>query len=131
MDFNLVAKIFDRLNISPPSKLILLEAQTLASAHVPPYPPDVPVLVTNVDSQALSLHLKQILLTTYPEHHKVYLVFEGEKKEQSLEDMNQRDAERFSLYICLRGRNIIRVFRGDRGSPARTQWMSLGSRTNS
>jgi tetrapyrrole methylase family protein / MazG family protein len=99
MDFNLVAKIFDRLNISPPSKLILLEAQTLASAHVPPYPPDVPVLVTNVDSQALSLHLKQILLTTYPEHHKVYLVFEGEKKEQSLEDMNQGDAERFSLYI--------------------------------
>ena len=50
MDFSLVAQIFDVLQITPPSKLILLEAQTLASAHVPPYPPDMPVLLTNINS---------------------------------------------------------------------------------
>jgi hypothetical protein len=73
MDFILVAKIFDLLQISPPSKLILLDAQTLASAHVPPYPPDMPVLITNVNSRELALHLKDVLLTTYPGEHVVHL----------------------------------------------------------
>ena len=45
MDFSLVKQTFDTLRIPPPSRLILLEAQTLSSAHVPPYPPDMPVLL--------------------------------------------------------------------------------------
>jgi hypothetical protein len=43
MDFTLVSRIFDILQITPPSKLVLLEAQTLASAHVPTFPPDLPI----------------------------------------------------------------------------------------
>jgi hypothetical protein len=38
MDFSLVSAVFDTLRIVPPPRLILLEARTLASAHVPPYP---------------------------------------------------------------------------------------------
>ena len=57
MDFSLVARTFDSLQLTPPSKLILLEAQTLSSAHVPPYPPDVPVLFTDVDSPEVALQL--------------------------------------------------------------------------
>ena len=60
MDFSFVAQIFDVLRLTPPSKLILLEAQTLSSAHVPPYPPDVPVLFMNVSSQELALQLKKV-----------------------------------------------------------------------
>src|SRR6266540_4099781 len=74
MDFMLVAKTFDVLRISPPPKLILLEAQTLASAHVPPYPPDMPALLINVDLHELALHLKNVLLTTYPKEHTIYMV---------------------------------------------------------
>ena len=99
MDFTLVAKIFDVLRISPPSKLILLEAQTLASAHVLPYPPDMIVLVTNVDSRELALHLKKVLLTTYPQEYVVFVILEGEKQEVRLIEFGDEFSEAFSLYI--------------------------------
>ena len=68
MDFSLANSVFDTLRIAPPSKLILLEAGTLSSAHVPPYPPDMPVLFTNINSQAIASQLKTVLLTTYPKN---------------------------------------------------------------
>ena len=98
MDFTQAAKIFDVLQISPPSQLILLEAQTLASAHVPPYPPDMPVLFTNVDSHELALHLKTLLLTTYPQEHVVFVV-SNRKKEERLLDFGNKFSEGFSLYV--------------------------------
>jgi len=101
MDFTLVAQIFDVLRISPPAKLILLEARTLASAHVPPYPPDVPALLTDVDSPELALHVKDVLLTTYPKEHMVFVVKEGKKKEARLNEVNADEG--FSLYIPAMG----------------------------
>ncbi|HSB00228.1 MAG TPA: nucleoside triphosphate pyrophosphohydrolase [Anaerolineales bacterium] len=97
MDFSLVAQIFDVLHIPPPEKLILLEARTLASAHVPPYPPDVPALLTDVDSHELALHLKNVLLTTYPKEHVLSMVKAGKKKEVKLHEVGAEEA--FSLYI--------------------------------
>ncbi len=98
MDFALVAKIFETLRITPLPKLILLEAQTLSSAHVPPYPPDMPVLLTAVDSHELALHLKTVLLTTYPKDHLVQWVGQEEKKEERL---NELAGENFSENLCL------------------------------
>jgi tetrapyrrole methylase family protein/MazG family protein len=98
MDFSLVARSFDVLRIIPPPQLILLEAQTLASAHVPPYPPDVPVLFTGIDSNELALQLKTVLLTTYPKDHVVQWVSEGKQKEEILEEMS---GEGFSANLCL------------------------------
>jgi len=71
MDFNLISSVFETLHITPPSKLILLEAQTLSSAHVPPFPPDLPVLLTGVDSRELTLQVKKVLLAVYPKAHEV------------------------------------------------------------
>jgi len=100
MDFTLVAKAFDVLQISPPSKLILLDAQTLASTHVPPYPPDMAVLLTNVDSRDLALHLKDVLLTTYPKEHVIFVVEDGGKREEKLSEFNgDQFSEGFNLYI--------------------------------
>jgi tetrapyrrole methylase family protein / MazG family protein len=101
MDFTLIAQTFDVLRIPPPSKLILLEARTLASVHVPPYPPDVPALLTNIDSQELALHLKDVLLTTYPQEHVVYIVKGGKKKEVKLIAFEAETG--FSLYIPATG----------------------------
>lgn len=81
MDFSLVAQTFDTLRIPPPPKLILLEARTLSSAHVPPFPPDMPVLLVGVESRELALHLKEALLTTYPAEHVVQVV-DGERMEE-------------------------------------------------
>jgi tetrapyrrole methylase family protein/MazG family protein len=97
MDFTLVAQIFEVLQIVPPEKLILLEARTLASAHVPPYPPDVPVLLTDVEAGELAVHVKDVLLTTYPKEHGVYVVKEGKWKEERLSEVPAEAG--FSLYI--------------------------------
>ncbi len=101
MDFVLVAQIFETLRIPSPSKLILLEARTLASAHVPPYPPDAPALLTGIDSPELALHVKDVLLTTYPEEHMVYVVKEGKKKEERLNEVGAE--EDFNLYVPVMG----------------------------
>ena len=100
MDFTLVGKTFDVLGITPPTKVVLLEAQTLSEVHVPPYPPDAPALLTNVHSQELALHLKNILLTTYPGEHVVLIVREDEKREGKLIDLETFDfSDATSLYI--------------------------------
>ena len=85
MDFTLVANTFDVLGIEAPAKLILLDARTLSTAHVPPYPPDFPVLLTNLASHELLLRVQNILLTTYPKEHVIYLVNEGRRREERIE----------------------------------------------
>jgi tetrapyrrole methylase family protein / MazG family protein len=100
MDFSQVAKIFDVLGFSPPSRLVLLEAQTLVSAHVPPSPPDMPLLLTDIDSRERALHLKNVLLTTYPAEHVIFLIREGKSSEEKLIDFgDDESSETISLYI--------------------------------
>lgn len=100
MNFTLVTQVFDVLQIPPPSKLILLEAETLSAAHIPPYPPDVPALLTNIHSQELALHLNNVLLTTYPKEHIIFTVSESEKKEKRLIELGDGEfSKAFSVYI--------------------------------
>lgn len=100
MDFSLIAQTFDTLRIPPPPKLTLLEARTLSSAHVPPYPPDMPALLIGIESRELTVHLKNVLLTTYPKEHLVYVVSEGKKKEEKLGELDADDfSENTSLYL--------------------------------
>jgi tetrapyrrole methylase family protein/MazG family protein len=97
MDFSLLAQTFDSLRIAPPSKLILIEARTLSSAHVPPYPPDMPVLLIGVHSAELALHLKNVLLTTYPKQQIVYIVESRKKKEERLGELGE---DNYSESLC-------------------------------
>lgn len=100
MDFNLVSSIFETLRITPPSKLILLEAQTLASAHVPPFPPDMPALLTGIDSLELALQIKKVLLAVYPKEHEVNLVDDSMLKVESLNSL-QPSTFNFRPSTCL------------------------------
>ncbi|HXD08561.1 MAG TPA: nucleoside triphosphate pyrophosphohydrolase [Anaerolineales bacterium] len=100
MDFTLVAQIFDMLRIAPPPKLILLEAQTLSGAHVPPYPPDMPVLLTGIDSRALALQIKKVLLTTYPPEHVVHVVGDARKNDERIDELGGEEfSTNPSLYV--------------------------------
>ena len=100
MDFSLVTQTFDTLRLTPPSKLILLEARTLESAHVPPFPPDMPALLTGVDSRELALQVKAVLLTTYPKEHIVFVAESGRKKEDRLGELeNYVFSESTSLFV--------------------------------
>jgi len=106
MDFSLVTSIFETLHIEPPPKLILLEARTLASVHVPPYPPDTPVLFIGVDSDELALQLKTVLLTTYPKEHGVTWVEGGKRRPEALggckvERLGELNRGSFDEKVCL------------------------------
>lgn len=91
MDFSLVSSVFKTLQITPPSKLVLLEAGTLANAHVPPYPPDMPVLFTNLDAAEIVSQLKKILLTAYPKSHEVFFVVGGYTEITTLDVLNWKE----------------------------------------
>ena len=73
MDLSLLPPLFETLRIEPPSCLTLLEARSLSSAHVPPFPPDLPVLLLGLDSRELALRVKNVLLAVYPEEHEIRL----------------------------------------------------------
>lgn len=98
MDFISVAKTFDVIGISPPEKLTLLDARTLSGAHVPPFPPDFPALLTHVDSGELAQHLKHMLLTTYPKEHLIYVVEAGKKKDERLENVGERSTSENTFF---------------------------------
>ena len=100
MDLILVAKTFDVLGFSPPARMTLLDARTLSDAHVPPFPPDMPALLIDIESRELALHLKNVLLTTYPREHVIYTVESGKKKEVRLEELDQESASEItSFYV--------------------------------
>src|SRR5512139_2906222 len=98
MDFSIVSSVFDTLQITPPSKLVLLEAGTLAGAHVVPYPPDMAVVFTGIDSKAIASQLKTVLLTTYPKDFSTFIVVGGASMVIRLEAV---DAQETATGTCL------------------------------
>lgn len=74
MDFFLVKSAFDALGVEPPARLALLEARSLRTAHVPPTPPDIPVLLTAIDSSELAGIMQSILRAGYPGDFLVHLI---------------------------------------------------------
>jgi tetrapyrrole methylase family protein/MazG family protein len=98
MDFGLIYSIFETLRIAPPSKLTLLEAQSLSSAHYPPFPPDVSALLLGLDSPELALQVKKVLLVVYPYAHVVFVVSDGKMKEERLGELGNGD---FSKSTCI------------------------------
>lgn len=100
MDFSLVASAFETLRIVPPPKLILLEAQTLSSAHVPPFPPDMPVLLMGIDSVELTLQVQKVLLTVYPNTHEAHIIEGQMSKVEQLGDF-QPSTFNFQSFTCL------------------------------
>jgi tetrapyrrole methylase family protein/MazG family protein len=98
MDFTLVASVFETLRFAPPAKLILLDARILASAHFPPFPPDMPVLLIGVDSQELAAQIQKVLSVVYPREHEISWI-EGQKLK--VESVGNLQPSTFNLSTCL------------------------------
>ncbi len=91
MDFNLVTSTFETMRLTPPSKLILLDAQEFSSAHFPPTPPDVDTLILGVDSREMAAQVKAVLQANYPDEHGIFMVDAGKKKEEKLGTLGAGD----------------------------------------
>jgi tetrapyrrole methylase family protein/MazG family protein len=86
------------LDLTSTLRLVVLEARSLVEAHVPPFPPDFPALMTGVDSPELAAHLRDMLLAVYPPEHIIVIVEEGRRKEERILDLGGGD---FSASTCL------------------------------
>ncbi|MEJ5241296.1 MAG: nucleoside triphosphate pyrophosphohydrolase [Anaerolineales bacterium] len=65
---------FAALQLDPYPRLYLVDALLLSDAHIPPLPPDVPILVAQIYSRRVAAEVKTTLNTIYPDEHLVYLV---------------------------------------------------------
>jgi len=98
MDLSLLVQTFSALRLQQTSRLVLLEARTLADAHVPPYPLELPALLMGVDSRELALHLRDVLLAVCPKEQSVFIVDGGKTKEEKLGEFGEGD---FSGSTCI------------------------------
>jgi tetrapyrrole methylase family protein/MazG family protein len=62
------------LGVDPLPHLAIVDALVLATAHVPPFPPDTPALIAQIHSKAIANQVKLTLMETYPDEHPVRLV---------------------------------------------------------
>ena len=68
-------------------RLSLCDATALNEAHLPPFPPDVPALVLNLDSPDIIARTTRVLKAIYPEEHRVKLVHAARASGLLIEDL--------------------------------------------
>lgn len=75
------------LGIDPLPHLAIVDALELATAHVPPFPPDAPALIAQIHSKAVANEVKLTLMETYPDEHLVRLVHAAGTPQMQLEEL--------------------------------------------
>lgn len=99
MDLHYIASIFETLRLEPPSKLTLLEAETLRSMHYLPTPPNVDTLILGIDSQESAVQVTNVLFSVFADSHTVWVVGSGEKKDLHLADFAEVETYPISLFV--------------------------------
>lgn len=84
------------LGLDPFSNTTLVDALDLASAHVPPFPPDAPALIAQIHSQAVASEVKLTLMSLYPDRHPVQLVHGAGTPEMRVESLALYEIDRSS-----------------------------------
>ena len=78
---------FTALGIDPLPHLAILDALELATAHVPPFPPDAPALIAQIHSRAIANEVKLTLMESYPDEHLVRLVHGTGTPQEMVEEL--------------------------------------------
>jgi tetrapyrrole methylase family protein/MazG family protein len=91
---------FAALDIDPFPRLVLMDAIELSQAHVPAFPPDLPVLVAQLYSRLVAAEVKMTLNMVYPDEHPVKLVHAAGTKDELLEEIHLFEIDR-SAHIGL------------------------------
>ena len=86
--------VFSALGLDPYPRLALLDALELSQAHVPAFPPDMPVLIAQIYSQMVAAEVKMTLDAVYPDEHQVRLVHAAGTKDEIVEDIPLYEIDR-------------------------------------
>ena len=97
---------FSALSLDPYPRLTLFDAMELSVAHVPAFPPDIPVLVAQLYSRLVASEVKMTLGETYPDEHPVKLIHAAGMADELVENIKLYEIDRSehigmltSLYI--------------------------------
>lgn len=77
--------VFSALGIDPFPRLALLDAFELGALHHPNFPPDSPVLITQIFDTFSASAVKLVLTAVYPDEHPVQLVHAAGTSEEVVE----------------------------------------------
>jgi tetrapyrrole methylase family protein/MazG family protein len=86
--------VFAALGLDPYPRLVLMDGIELSQAHLPVFPPDMPVLVAQVYSRLVAAEIKMTLNTVYPDEHPVRLVHAAGTEEEIVEDVSLYEIDR-------------------------------------
>ncbi len=86
--------VFAALGLDPYPHQFLMDAMELSQAHVPAFPPDMPVLVAQVYSRLVAAEVKMTLNTVYPDEHPVRLVHSAGTENEIVEDLQLYEIDR-------------------------------------
>jgi len=103
---SIVEPIARAVGVNPYSRLVLIDAHLLARRYVPNFPPNLPVLISQIDSKQVAAEVKMVLAGVYPDDHPVILVHAITTDEELVEhlklfeiDHNLHLSALSSLYI--------------------------------
>jgi len=79
--------VFAALGLDPYPRLILMDALELSQAHIPTFPPDMPVLIAQIYSRMVAAEVKMTLNAVYPDEHPVRLVHAAGTNDENVENL--------------------------------------------
>lgn len=85
---------FSVLGLDPYPQLTLFDAMELSMAHVPTFPPEIPVLIAQLYSRLVASEVKMTLGETYPDEHPVQLVHAAGTNDELVEDIKLYEIDR-------------------------------------
>jgi len=79
--------ISSALDLDSLTGIFLVDAKALDNLHVPPFSPEMPVLIMDIKSTETAARLKTMLSTVYPPDHRVKLIYACGRENQSVEEI--------------------------------------------
>jgi tetrapyrrole methylase family protein/MazG family protein len=81
------------LNLDTVTGIFLVEAAALKSLHVPPFSPEMPVLITGINSKESAAGLKVLLSSVYPSDHSIKILQDFGTGTQKAYEISLKDIE--------------------------------------
>lgn len=82
-----IEPVFAALGLDPYPHLTVVDAMELSQAHIPTFPPDIPVLIAQIYSRMIAAEVKMTLNTLYPDEHSVTLVHAAGTRAELVEEL--------------------------------------------
>lgn len=88
-----LSSIFSALGLDTLSGIFLAEVAALRKLHVPPFSPEVPVLIVGIESKEIAAEMKAMLTTVYPADYRVRLLCAYGTENQTVEEIPLKEID--------------------------------------